>query len=36
MDQAALAREQALLGAMYDVGYFPQSTPLPKNPARFD
>jgi hypothetical protein len=32
----ALFEEQTLLQAMYDVGYFPQNTTLPKNPARFD
>jgi hypothetical protein len=26
-----LFEERALLQAMYDVGYFPQNTPLPRN-----
>jgi hypothetical protein len=30
----ALFEEMALLQAMYDVGYFPQNTPWPKNPAK--
>jgi hypothetical protein len=30
----ATFEERALSQAMYDVGYFPQNTPLPKDPAR--
>ena len=32
----ALFEEQTLLQAIYDVGYFPQNTPLLKNLASFN